>query len=163
MHGINLEMLITFTQLSPLYDLFILFMEKTVSLSLLVGLLLSVWLNLLFFLLFSRLNLTTRFLVKGNRFAMPLSRIALQSPAGAARGQVTLICYIMSCKVIIYALLSSKHFVLCYILVWKFFWQADDIQNEANELLRIRDYLFDELSKKTGQPVEKVSSFRQAP
>lgn len=58
---------------------------------------------------------------KGNRFAMPLSRIALQSPAGAARGQ------------------------------------ADDIQNEANELLRIRDYLFGELAKKTGQPVEKIN------
>ncbi|KAH7514080.1 hypothetical protein FEM48_Zijuj11G0050500 [Ziziphus jujuba var. spinosa] len=57
---------------------------------------------------------------KGNRFAMPLSRIALQSPAGAARGQ------------------------------------ADDIQNEANELLRIRDYLFNELAEKTGQPVEKI-------
>ncbi|KAK8614521.1 hypothetical protein V6N13_068321 [Hibiscus sabdariffa] len=55
---------------------------------------------------------------KGNRFAMPLSRIALQSPAGAARGQ------------------------------------ADDIQNEANELLRIRDYLFNELAKNTGQSVE---------
>ncbi|KAM1034483.1 hypothetical protein PS1_038168 [Malus domestica] len=58
---------------------------------------------------------------KGNRFAMPLSRIALQSPAGAARGQ------------------------------------ADDIQNEANELLRIRDYLFNELAMKTGQPVEKIN------
>ncbi|TKY55394.1 ATP-dependent Clp protease proteolytic subunit-related protein 2 [Spatholobus suberectus] len=58
---------------------------------------------------------------KGNRFAMPLSRIALQSPAGAARGQ------------------------------------ADDICNEANELLRIRDYLFNELAKKTGQPVEKIT------
>ncbi|KAI4372715.1 hypothetical protein MLD38_010914 [Melastoma candidum] len=57
---------------------------------------------------------------KGNRFAMPLSRIALQSPAGAARGQ------------------------------------ADDICNEANELLRVRDYLFNELAKKTGQPAEKV-------
>ncbi|KAJ8555666.1 hypothetical protein K7X08_013162 [Anisodus acutangulus] len=57
---------------------------------------------------------------KGNRFAMPLSRIALQSPAGAARGQ------------------------------------ADDIRNEADELLRIRDYLFKELSEKTGQAVEKV-------
>ncbi|KAK6947659.1 Clp protease proteolytic subunit /Translocation-enhancing protein TepA [Dillenia turbinata] len=56
----------------------------------------------------------------GHRFAMPLSRIALQSPAGAARGQ------------------------------------ADDIRNEANELLRIRDYLFGELAQKTGQPVEKV-------
>ncbi|TYH40682.1 hypothetical protein ES332_D12G264200v1 [Gossypium tomentosum] len=58
---------------------------------------------------------------KGNRFAMPLSRVALQSPAGAARGQ------------------------------------ADDIRNEANELLRIRDYLFTELAKNTGQPVEKVN------
>lgn len=34
--------------------------------------------------------------------------------------------------------------------------QADDIQNEANELLRIRDYLFKELAQKTGQPVEQV-------
>ncbi|KAF5766254.1 putative endopeptidase Clp [Helianthus annuus] len=34
--------------------------------------------------------------------------------------------------------------------------QADDIQNEANELLRIRDYLFKELAEKTGQPVEQV-------
>ncbi|KAF3448424.1 hypothetical protein FNV43_RR09137 [Rhamnella rubrinervis] len=58
---------------------------------------------------------------KGNRFAMPLSRIALQSPAGAARGQ------------------------------------ADDIRNEANELLRIRDYLFNELANKTGQPVERIT------
>lgn len=58
---------------------------------------------------------------KGNRFAMPLSRIALQSPAGSARGQ------------------------------------ADDIRNEATELLRIRDYLFNELAKKTGQPIEKVN------
>ncbi|WZZ29635.1 hypothetical protein YC2023_013036 [Brassica napus] len=45
--------------------------------------------------------------LQGQRFAMPLLRIALQSPAGAARGQL-----------------------------------ADDIQNEANELSRIRDYLF---------------------
>ncbi|XP_011081101.1 ATP-dependent Clp protease proteolytic subunit-related protein 2, chloroplastic [Sesamum indicum] len=57
---------------------------------------------------------------KGYRFAMPLARIALQSPAGAARGQ------------------------------------ADDIRNEADELLRVRDYLFKELAKKTGQPVEKI-------
>ncbi|GMH09480.1 hypothetical protein Nepgr_011321 [Nepenthes gracilis] len=57
---------------------------------------------------------------RGQRFGMPLSRIALQSPAGAARGQ------------------------------------ADDIRNEANELLRIRDYLFEELAKNTGQPVEKI-------
>ncbi|KAL5731394.1 endopeptidase Clp [Ranunculus cassubicifolius] len=59
---------------------------------------------------------------KGNRVAMPLSRIALQSPAGAARGQ------------------------------------ADDIQNEATELIRIRDYLFKELAKKTGQPIEKINA-----
>lgn len=57
---------------------------------------------------------------KGNRCSMPLSRIAFESPAGAARGQ------------------------------------ADDIRNEADELLRIRDYLFKELSEKTGQPIEKV-------
>ncbi|KAK1372675.1 hypothetical protein POM88_028868 [Heracleum sosnowskyi] len=35
---------------------------------------------------------------------------------------------------------------------------ADDFRNEANELLRIRDYLFRELSQKTGQPEEKVFS-----
>ncbi|KAL4188045.1 hypothetical protein AMTRI_Chr09g42180 [Amborella trichopoda] len=58
---------------------------------------------------------------KGSRLAMPLSRMALQSPAGAARGQ------------------------------------ADDIKNEADELLRIRDYLFHELSLKTGQPIEKIN------
>ncbi|KAK1372674.1 hypothetical protein POM88_028867 [Heracleum sosnowskyi] len=33
---------------------------------------------------------------------------------------------------------------------------ADDFRNEANELLRIRDYLFRELSQKTGQPEEKL-------
>ncbi|XP_050230278.1 ATP-dependent Clp protease proteolytic subunit-related protein 2, chloroplastic [Mercurialis annua] len=58
---------------------------------------------------------------KGNRSAMPLSRVALQSPAGAARGQ------------------------------------ADDIRNEANELLRIKDYLYNELAKHTGQPAEKIN------
>lgn len=58
---------------------------------------------------------------KGSRVGMPLCRIALQSPAGAARGQ------------------------------------ADDIRNEANELLRIKDYLFGELAKKTGQPIEKIN------
>ncbi|KAH9777489.1 ATP-dependent clp protease proteolytic subunit-related protein 2 [Citrus sinensis] len=58
---------------------------------------------------------------KGNRSAMPLSRIALDSPAGAARGQ------------------------------------ADDIRNEADELLRVRDYIFKELSRKTGQPFEKIT------
>ncbi|GER30397.1 ATP-dependent Clp protease proteolytic subunit, partial [Striga asiatica] len=34
--------------------------------------------------------------------------------------------------------------------------KADDVQNEANELLRIRDYLFKELAEKTGQPIEKI-------
>ncbi|KAM0019655.1 putative endopeptidase Clp [Helianthus debilis subsp. tardiflorus] len=58
----------------------------------------------------------------GQRFAMPLSRFALESPAGAGAAPG----------------------------------QADDIQNEANELLRIRDYLFKELAEKTGQPVEQV-------
>uniref|UniRef100_A0A0C9RH83 ATP-dependent Clp protease proteolytic subunit n=1 Tax=Wollemia nobilis TaxID=56998 RepID=A0A0C9RH83_9CONI len=57
---------------------------------------------------------------KGQRWAFPLSRIALYPIAGAARGR------------------------------------ADDIQNEANELLRIRDYLFQKLAVKTGQPVEKI-------
>ncbi|GLT78329.1 hypothetical protein SLA2020_498680 [Shorea laevis] len=57
---------------------------------------------------------------KGHRLAMPLARIALQSPAGVARGQ------------------------------------ADDVQNEANELLRVRDYLYNELAKNTGQPAEKI-------
>eukprot|EP00850_Spirogloea_muscicola_P010254 SM000059S18731 [mRNA] locus=s59:703101:706408:- [translate_table: standard] len=58
---------------------------------------------------------------KGLRVAMPLVRIALQSPAGAARGQ------------------------------------AEDIQNEAKELIRVRNYVCKELAKKTGQPVEKVT------
>ncbi|KMZ67457.1 ATP-dependent Clp protease proteolytic subunit [Zostera marina] len=57
---------------------------------------------------------------KGSRAGMPLSRVALQSPAGAARGQ------------------------------------ADDIENETKELLRVRDYLFQELAKKTGQPLDKI-------
>lgn len=46
---------------------------------------------------------------------------------------------------------------LQYSYIYEIFCQADDIHNEATELLRIRDYLFNELSKKTGQPVEKVS------
>ncbi|KAM7257915.1 hypothetical protein ACFE04_013656 [Oxalis oulophora] len=57
----------------------------------------------------------------GNRLAMPLSRMAIQTPAGSARGQ------------------------------------ADDIINEANELVRIKTYLWNELSKKTGQPVDKIN------
>ncbi|KAK0587997.1 hypothetical protein LWI29_032465 [Acer saccharum] len=66
---------------------------------------------------------STTFMTDGedHHFAMPLSRIALQSPAGAARGQ------------------------------------ADDIRNEANELIRIKDYLYGELAKKTGQPLEKIN------
>ncbi|TXG51050.1 hypothetical protein EZV62_023574 [Acer yangbiense] len=66
-------------------------------------------------------NLAAFLLVAGemnHRLAMPLSRIALQSPAGAAR---------------------------------------DDIRNEANELIRIKDYLYGELAKKTGQPLEKIN------
>lgn len=46
---------------------------------------------------------------------------------------------------------------LQFTCIYEIFCQADDIQNEANELLRIRDYLFKELAGKTGQPVEKVS------
>jgi len=34
--------------------------------------------------------------------------------------------------------------------------QADDISNEANELSKARDYLFKELSEKTGQPLDKI-------
>lgn len=33
---------------------------------------------------------------------------------------------------------------------------ADDILNEANELVRIRDHLFNQMSLKTGQPFEKI-------
>jgi len=40
---------------------------------------------------------------------------------------------------------------------WSKLCQADDIQNEAKELSRIRDYLFNELAKNTGQPAERVS------
>lgn len=95
------------------------------------------------------------FCIKGNRFAMPLSRIALQSPAGSARGQVMLSSVWDYC----YHQLSNlwMGFLFYANIIWKFF-QADDIRNEANELLRIRDYLFNELANKTGQPVEKVSS-----
>lgn len=43
-----------------------------------------------------------------------------------------------------------------YYIFSETFFKADDIRNEADELLRIRDYLFKELAQKTGQPVEKV-------
>lgn len=52
-----------------------------------------------------------------------------------------------------YILRTSVRFVIFLMNVAV---QADDIQNEANELLRIRDYLFKELAQKTGQPVEQV-------
>lgn len=57
---------------------------------------------------------------KGMRTAMPLTRVALMSPAGSARGQ------------------------------------ADDIVNEARELSRVRNYVYEQVAKKTGQPVDKV-------
>nr|GMD98591.1 14 kDa zinc-binding protein [Ipomoea batatas] len=56
----------------------------------------------------------------GYRTAMPLSKVGLEAPAGAVRGQ------------------------------------ADDVQNETEELIRIKNYLFKELSEKTGQPIEKI-------
>ncbi len=34
--------------------------------------------------------------------------------------------------------------------------QADDIQNEAKELARVRAYVYSQVAKKTGQSVEKV-------
>ncbi|GAB2300910.1 hypothetical protein Dimus_034947 [Dionaea muscipula] len=34
--------------------------------------------------------------------------------------------------------------------------QADDVDIEANELLRIRDFFYEEFAKNTGQPIEKV-------
>lgn len=38
--------------------------------------------------------------------------------------------------------------------------QADDIENEANELIRIKNYLYGKLAGHTGHSVEKVKSFR---
>lgn len=35
--------------------------------------------------------------------------------------------------------------------------KAEEVKIEANELLRIRDYMFSELSKNTGQPVDKIA------
>lgn len=58
---------------------------------------------------------------KGKRGASPSSRVALQSVAGAARGQ------------------------------------ADDIENEAKELIRTRNYVFEQLARNTGQPLEKIT------
>ncbi|RLM55388.1 ATP-dependent Clp protease proteolytic subunit-related protein 2, chloroplastic [Panicum miliaceum] len=57
---------------------------------------------------------------KGSRTGMPLCRISLQSPAGAARGQ------------------------------------ADDIENEANELIRIKNYLYGKLAEHTGSHSSQV-------
>lgn len=35
--------------------------------------------------------------------------------------------------------------------------QADDIQNEAKELIRTRNYVFEQLARNTGQPLEKIT------
>ena len=43
-------------------------------------------------------------------------------------------------------------FYICYL-------QVDDIRNEANDLLRIRDYLYNEFAKNTGQPIAKKVGF----
>lgn len=111
---------------------------------------------------YTKCNLDSEFLmcflwswiVKGHRFAMPLSRIALESPAGAARGQVW--TYVIKGLQLIDILFPFFMFI---IFIPNDAVQADDIQNEANELLRIRDYLFKELAQKTGQPVDQVTSF----
>ncbi|GBG71526.1 hypothetical protein CBR_g8944 [Chara braunii] len=58
---------------------------------------------------------------KGKRAAMPMTRVALQPPAGAARGQ------------------------------------ADDVRNEANELVRVRKYMYGVLAHKTGHDIEKIT------
>ncbi|GJX34203.1 hypothetical protein Tco_0245760 [Tanacetum coccineum] len=55
-------------------------------------------------------------LMEGQRIGIPLSRIAFESAAGASCGQF----FYQNDDVV----------------------QADDIQNEANELLKIRDFLF---------------------
>lgn len=83
---------------------------------------------------------------------MPLSRIALQSPAGAARGQVNKLPFE-------FVLVKAFNVTRSHYLNGQTtnFSQADDIQNEAKELSRIRDYLFNELAKNTGQPAERVS------
>ncbi|KAJ3691031.1 hypothetical protein LUZ61_020195 [Rhynchospora tenuis] len=57
---------------------------------------------------------------KGNRAALPHTRIILRAPVGEANGQV------------------------------------DDVLNETKELTKIRDHLFNELAKQTGQPAEKI-------
>ncbi|KAJ1692836.1 hypothetical protein LUZ63_009534 [Rhynchospora breviuscula] len=57
---------------------------------------------------------------KGNRAALPHTRIILRSPVGEANGKV------------------------------------DDVLNETKELTKIRDHLYNELAKQTGQPVEKI-------
>ncbi|CAN1747993.1 ATP-dependent Clp protease proteolytic subunit-related protein 2, chloroplastic [Linum perenne] len=57
---------------------------------------------------------------KGYRSALPYCRMALESPAGAARGQ------------------------------------AVAMKVEGDELVRIKNYLYKEFSKNTGQPVEKI-------
>ncbi|KAH7863505.1 hypothetical protein Vadar_018302 [Vaccinium darrowii] len=41
-------------------------------------------------------------------------------------------------------------------LEWDAEGQPDDYSNEANEIIRIRDYLYDQLATRIGQPVEKI-------
>jgi ATP-dependent Clp protease, protease subunit len=79
---------------------------------------------------------------------MPLCRISLQSPAGAARGQVRRLSCLIHRLHTFYALDLSDLSV-----------QADDIENEANELIRIKNYLYGKLAGHTGHSVEKVKSF----
>ena len=45
------------------------------------------------------------------------------------------------------------------LLYTSFSLQADDIENEANELNRIKNYLYGKLAEHTGHSVEKVSIF----
>lgn len=62
-----------------------------------------------------------------------------------------------SCKYLLNNFCWYKFYFLLILCSYESVCQADDIRNEANELLRIRDYHFNELAMKTGQPFEKVS------
>ena len=83
--------------------------------------------------------------IKGSRTGMPLCRISVQSPAGAARGQV---CK-LNCSIWEMPTFYSLDLLDLYL-------QADDIENEANELIRIKNYLYGKLAEHTGHSVEKV-------
>ena len=83
---------------------------------------------------------------------MPLCRISLQSPAGAARGQV----YNLNRRpigLLLDACILEYYYIYIYISL-----QADDIENEANELIRIKNYLYGKLAEHTGHSVEKARS-----